>query len=50
LLPPTDAKCGFDIASKWTDNDMAEAEATAAEVIEVITSGRLLELAADSCQ
>lgn len=50
LLPPTDAKCGFDIASKWTDKDMAEAEATAAEVIEVITSGRLLELAADSCQ
>ena len=50
LLPPTDAKCGFDIASKWTDNDMAEAEATAAEVIEVITSGRLLERAADSCQ
>jgi hypothetical protein len=50
LLPPIDAQCGFDIASKWTDKDMAEAEATAAEVIEVITSGRLLELAADSCQ
>jgi RecB family exonuclease len=47
LIPPTEADCRFDIV-KWTDADMDAAEATAAEVIETITSGRLLRVAEES--
>jgi len=47
LVPPDAFKCRIDIA-KWTESDLADAETLAADIINVITSGQLLEKAAEA--
>lgn len=45
LVPPDASQCRIDIASKWTDEMLDEAEERATEIVSIITSGKLLEVA-----
>jgi hypothetical protein len=45
LVPPDASQCRIDIASQWTETMLEEAEEFAAEIVETITSGKLLAAA-----
>jgi RecB family exonuclease len=44
LVPPQASMCRIDIAN-WTDAELEEAEAEAAEIVRIVTQGQLLETA-----
>ena len=45
LVPPDASQCRIDIAANWTETMLEDAEKYAAEIVETITSGRILEAA-----
>jgi len=45
LVPPDASQCRIDVATQWTEAMLDEAEEIAAEIVETITSGKLLAAA-----
>ncbi len=49
LVPPQESLCRIAIA-RWTETDLNEAEAEAAEIVRIVSQGRLLEVAEASLE